>query len=74
MAILGTFLPTVAHGLINDDTSKNSNLISATTTPTTFDKFGVKKIYPTKQDGREWFINMDNPNHDGPFLSKIIRL
>lgn len=26
------------------------------------DKFGIHKIYPTKQNGREWYINMNNPN------------
>jgi hypothetical protein len=31
------------------------------------DKFGVKKIYPTKKMGREWFINMDDPMADGVF-------
>ena len=25
------------------------------------DPFGIKKIYPTKQGGREWFMNMSNP-------------
>ena len=30
----------------------------------TFDKFGIKKIYPTKSGGREWYVNMDNPNKD----------
>jgi hypothetical protein len=25
------------------------------------DKFGIKKIYATKELGREWFLNMDNP-------------
>jgi hypothetical protein len=24
----------------------------------TFDKFGIKKIYPTKSGGREWHANM----------------
>ena len=28
------------------------------------DPFGVKKIYPTKQGGREWFMNMSNPEND----------
>src|SRR5438093_663130 len=28
-----------------------------------FDKFGVKKIYPTKQDGEQWYLN-SNPNDD----------
>ena len=26
------------------------------------DKFGIKEIYPTKQGGREWFLNMNNPD------------
>src|SRR5919112_2773153 len=28
------------------------------------DIFGIKKIYPTKQGGREWFMNMTNPKND----------
>ena len=28
------------------------------------DIFGIKKIYPTKQGGREWFMNMTNPKDD----------
>ena len=28
------------------------------------DPFGIKKIYPTKQGGREWFMNMSNPKND----------
>ena len=31
------------------------------------DKFGIKKIYPTKVGGREWFINMANPSNDSIF-------
>jgi hypothetical protein len=31
------------------------------------DKFGIKKIYPTKYGEREWFINMDDPTSDGIF-------
>jgi hypothetical protein len=30
----------------------------------TFDKFGIKKIYPTKSGNREWYVNMDNPKND----------
>ncbi|MBA3977141.1 MAG: hypothetical protein H0X50_02960 [Nitrosopumilus sp.] len=28
------------------------------------DPFGIEKIYPTKQGGREWFMNMSNPESD----------
>jgi hypothetical protein len=37
------------------------------TSSTTIPKFKIKEIYPTKQDGREWFIKMDNPTGDGIF-------
>jgi len=28
------------------------------------DKFGIKEIYRSKPGGEQWYINMDNPNHD----------
>jgi hypothetical protein len=31
------------------------------------DKFRIKKIYPTSEDGREWFVNMNNPKNDSIF-------
>jgi hypothetical protein len=31
------------------------------------DKFDIKEIYPTKEGGREWFIDMDNPKKDSLF-------
>ena len=31
---------------------------------TKIDKFGIKEIYRSKLGGEEWFINMDDPNHD----------
>ncbi len=34
---------------------------------TGMDKFGVDKIYPTKDGGREWFINMEDPKLDPKF-------
>ena len=33
----------------------------------TLDKFGIKKIYPTSEGGREWFVNMNNPKNDSMF-------
>ena len=32
------------------------------------DKFGIKEIYPTAPDGREWFVNMNDPKSDPLFL------
>jgi uncharacterized protein YxeA len=31
------------------------------------DQFGIKKLYSTKNNGEEWFINMDNPLSDSRF-------
>jgi len=28
------------------------------------DKFGITEIYPTKENGREWYLNMNNPLND----------
>jgi hypothetical protein len=28
------------------------------------DKFGIKKIYPTKSGGEQWYMNMNNPTTD----------
>ena len=36
-------------------------------TTTAIHNFKVKEIYPTKQNGREWFINLDDPTADGIF-------
>lgn len=32
------------------------------------DVFGITKIYPTKNGGREWFVNMSNPINSSNFL------
>ena len=37
------------------------------------DKFGIKKIYPTSEGGREWFVNMYNPFADNLFYSTFHR-
>ena len=34
-----------------------------------YDKFGVLEIYPTKENGREWYMNTTNPRSDKNFLS-----
>ena len=36
-------------------------------TPEGKDIFGIKEIYPTAKDGREWFINMQDPLNDNAF-------
>ena len=31
------------------------------------DNFGIREIYPTKENGREWYINMESPKDDEHF-------
>lgn len=31
------------------------------------DNFGIREIYPTKENGREWYINMEDPKEDEHF-------
>lgn len=42
-------------------TNKVSPIISSQ------DKFGIEKVYPTKNGGQEWYMNMENPTSDGRF-------
>jgi hypothetical protein len=46
----------------------SSSFIDSSNTAAINDKFGIKQIYPTKPNGREWFIDMDNPRSDGLFF------
>lgn len=32
-----------------------------------YDKFGIREIYPTKEKGSEWYVNMEDPNDDENF-------
>jgi hypothetical protein len=45
---------------------KNNNGIASPPSARS-DRFGIKEIYPTKQGGREWYINMKNPANDSLF-------
>ena len=37
-----------------------------------FDKFGIKKIYPTRENGREWYVNMENVTADKLFDFNVV--
>jgi len=32
------------------------------------DNFGIREIYPTKENGREWYMNMEGPKEDEHFF------
>jgi hypothetical protein len=39
-------------------------IIVSNATSGTLDPFGIREIYPTKLNGEQWFMNMNDPNHD----------
>ncbi|HXV46599.1 MAG TPA: Ig-like domain-containing protein [Nitrososphaera sp.] len=46
--------------------------INTSATNTWLDKFGIKKIYPTK-DGKEWYVAMEDPRSD-PYFRNLQNL
>jgi hypothetical protein len=61
----------VPDTIVHQTTPNASAAITTTKVamPTTVDKFGIEKIYPTKRGGREWYVNMDNPKNDSIFTT-----
>jgi hypothetical protein len=47
--------PTASHAIVSNDNHES------------YDKIGIREIYPTKEKGREWYVNMENPKDDESF-------
>ena len=58
-----TYVARDSKGATGTNKATVSITVSSTDTGTN-DKFGIKKIYPTKPGGEEWFMNMQDPNND----------
>ena len=43
------------------------SIFASTQIPLESDNFGIREIYPTKENGREWHMNMENPKEDEHF-------
>jgi hypothetical protein len=66
ISLVLVYLPSSAYSQIPflpniENKSSHSNDINKV------DKFGIKEIYPTMEDGREWYVNMANPRNDPIF-------
>lgn len=46
---------------------KTSHALASNENHLGYDKFGTREIYPTKENGREWYVNMENPKADENF-------
>jgi hypothetical protein len=51
----------------NNSTSPTKRILHPNNGTDTLDKFAIKKIYPTSEGGRKWFVNMNNPKNDSIF-------
>jgi hypothetical protein len=58
-----TYVARDSKGATSIDKATVSITVSSTDGGTN-DKFGIKKIYPTKPGGEEWYMNMDDPQND----------
>ena len=47
--------------------AQNQTMQVLHTNSTMNDRFGIAEIYPTKENGREWYLNMNNPLNDSLF-------
>ena len=47
----------------------SSSLVTRRPSMEAIDLFGIDKIYPTKEGGREWYLDMENPFSDDLFSS-----
>ena len=58
----------------NNSTSPTKRILHPNNGTDTLNKFAIKKIYPTSEGGREWFVNMNNPKNDSISLSLLMRI
>ena len=49
------------------NTGEQALYLSFSTSGAGTDIFGIKKLYPTKSNGEEWYMNMNNPTSDSRF-------
>jgi hypothetical protein len=59
------YIGIIAAGLSNNLVGITEVDISGSDSGT--DIFGIKQLYPTKSNGEEWYINMNNPSSDSRF-------
>ena len=48
-----------------------ATIFASTQIPFELDNFGIREIYPTKDNGREWYLNMENPKEDEHFFNHV---
>lgn len=54
----------MASNILVQSIQNSNDSIDNTTGNGQIDKFGIQQIYPSRQDGQEWYMNMDDPAND----------
>jgi hypothetical protein len=57
-------LPPYPRANPQNESYPSESIAVSNTDAGTNDKFGLRKIYPTKPGGEEWYMNMQDPNND----------
>jgi hypothetical protein len=63
----GLIVISISNSLILWATEQNNTLQTSNFNNTINNMFGISEIYPTKENGREWYLNMNNPFNDSLF-------
>jgi hypothetical protein len=67
ISFVGMLLIYIPNSSILLASEQKSTIQRSIANTTMSDIFGVSEIYPTKEDGREWYLNMNNPLNDSLF-------
>jgi hypothetical protein len=67
ISFVGMLLIYIPNSSILLTSEQKSTIQRSIANATMSDIFGVSEIYPTKEDGREWYLNMNNPLNDSLF-------
>lgn len=67
ISFIGMLMVYTANSSILLASEQNSTIQTPIANTTMNDMFGVSEIYPTKENGREWYLNMNNPLNDSLF-------
>jgi len=67
VSVIGILAIYLANSPVLLATAQNETIKVSYPNATMNDTFGIAEIYPTQENGREWYLNMNNPLNDSFF-------
>ncbi|MGA9936014.1 MAG: hypothetical protein WBP83_12935 [Nitrososphaeraceae archaeon] len=67
VSVIGILAIYLANSPVLLATAQNETIKLSYPNATMNDTFGIAEIYPTQENGREWYLNMNNPLNDSLF-------